>query len=163
MMHTIRSLYAVLKMAYSDHVLKEIWEERYRWLRQMDHDSQHPLASYMVSPQGTFISYDVETAFCAGAWVSVIVLTHAAIDATIRDTEVGDYRSNSKVIFDNDPELEWLRKTRNSLVHVSEDGKSKFLPEGDMHNIADYHEALEKEAQRAIRLLFKVIYANPST
>jgi hypothetical protein len=50
----------------------------------------------------------------------VLVLCHAAIDATIRDTETGDCASNSKKLFGGDGYLEWLRKKRNRLVHVSE-------------------------------------------
>ena len=150
-------------MAYADHVPREVWDARYDWLRQVEEECQHPLASYLLSSQGIFIAYDIEAAFCAGAWVSVIVLAHAAIDATMRDTEVLDYRSNSKAIFNDDPDLEWLRKTRNALVHVSEGGQSKFLPEGEMDNVAEYHESLEEAAEKSIRLLFKAIYASPGT
>lgn len=150
-------------MAYADYVPKKVWDGRSKWLRQVEEESQHPLASYLLSSQGTFVAYDVEAAFCAGAWVSVIILAHAAIDATIRDTEALDYRSNSKAIFNADPDLEWLRKTRNALVHVSESGQSKFLPEGEMDNVAEYHDSLREAAEKSIRLLFKAIYANPST
>ncbi len=150
-------------MAYSDHVSETLWNERYSLLRKIEETEYHPIGSYLLSPQGTLITYDIETAFCAGAWVSVIILAHAAIDATIRDTELGDYRSNSKVIFNEDPELEWLRKTRNALVHVSCEGKSTFLPEGEMDNMAEYHHSLENSATRAIKLVFKTIYASPGT
>src|SRR5271169_1321457 len=77
-----------------------IWLERYEWLRATEGSAQHPSASYLLSSQGTFICYDLEIAYCAGAWVSVIILAHAAIDATMRDTESGDYRSDSKALFD---------------------------------------------------------------
>ena len=150
-------------MAHADYVSKKVWDERYEWLRQVEEGSQNPLASYLLSSQGIFVAYDIEAAFCAGAWVSVIILAHAAIDATMRDTEALDYRSNSKVIFNDDSDLEWLRKTRNALVHVSESGQSKFLPEGEMNNIAEYHDSLREAAERSIRLLFKAIYASPGT
>jgi hypothetical protein len=145
-------------MSWGDPVPVETWQERYEWLRAAEQRAQHPMASYLVSSQGVFISYDLDIAFCAGAWVSVVILAHAAIDATIRDTELGDYRSNSKVIFADEPDLEWLRKRRNSLVHVREG----YDP-SDLDTIDDYHATLEADARRAMELVFRTFYANPGT
>lgn len=138
-------------------VSKDVWTQRADWLSSIKESSSHPCASYLISEQATLLTYDLHRAFCAGAWVSVIVSCHAAIDATIRDTETGDYNSNSKKIFGGDPDLEWLRKKRNRLVHVSEDGAPKL---GDFDI---YHDSLEADARRAVRLLFRVIYASPGT
>ena len=54
-----------------------------------------PLLCYALE-EDLLLSYDVEIAFCAGAWLSVIVLAYAVIDATIRDTESGDYEGSTK-------------------------------------------------------------------
>jgi hypothetical protein len=145
-------------MSYGEPVSKNVWHERYRWLRAVEEKIQHPLGSYLVSSQGLFISYDLEIAFCAGAWVSAIILAHAVIDATIRDTELGDYESNSKKIFGGDPDLEWLRKRRNSLVHAREDYDPSNFDEMD-----GYHASLEDDARRAVTLVFRTIFANPGT
>lgn len=136
----------------------KVWEQRYNWLRQLEDKHQHPLASYLLSSHGTFVSFDLEIAFCAGAWVSVFVLAHAAIDATIRDTEALDYRSNSKKVFGGDSELEWLRKTRNSLVHVRENEDT-----ADYDSMDEFHDSLEESARRAMVLVYRAIYANPGT
>ena len=109
------------------------------------------------------MSYDIELAFCAGAWISVIVISHAAIDAIIRDTELKDYESNSKKIFAGDVDLEWLRKLRNRLVHVSNpDNHPEFVGaiESDVSGVQDSFEA---DAKRAVALLFRTMYANPGT
>jgi hypothetical protein len=143
-------------MGYGEPVSIDIWHERYQWLRGIEEKAQNPLGSYLVSSQAAFISYDLEIAFCAGAWVSVIILAHAVIDATIRDTEVSDYRSNSKTIFGGDPDLEWLRDRRNSLVHVRKD----YDP-SDFDAIDDHHMSLENDARRAMILIFRTFYANP--
>ena len=148
-------------MAFLDHVDACVWKSRLHWLEQVDDSYRHPEASYLLSSQGTLLSYDVEKAFCAGAWISVIIMTHAAIDSTIRDTELGDYKSNSKDIFEGDPELEWLRKRRNRLVHVT-DGPHG-IPQEELNNVDVFHDSLESDAKRAIQLLFKTIYANPGT
>ncbi len=109
------------------------------------------------------MSYDVEIAFCAGAWISVIVLAHAAIDATIRDTELGDYKSNSKSIFGADDDLQWLRVLRNRLVHVADPDKETVFSDKELGDVATFQESLEKDAKHAITLLYRVIYANPGT
>lgn len=150
-------------MAFAEHIHESIWSTRYSWLRKAEEEACHPSASYLLSAHGTFVSYDLEIAFCAGAWASVIVLAHAAIDSTIRDTEILDYKSNSKIIFNDDEDLEWLRKTRNSLVHVKEGCKSNYLPEEDMDNIDTYHDSLEESAKKAMKLVYRTIYANPGT
>jgi hypothetical protein len=145
-------------MSYGEPVSIDIWHGRYQWLRGVEEKAQHPLGSYLVSSQAAFVSYDLEIAFCAGAWVSVIILAHAVIDATIRDTESGDYRSSSKTIFDGDPDLEWLRKRRNSLVHVQENHNPSNFDEMDR-----YHASLEDDARRAMTLVFRTFFANPGT
>jgi len=145
-------------MSYGEPVPKEVWDERYAWIRTLEESEQHALASYLLSSHGIFITYDLEIAFCAGAWVSVIVLAHAAIDATLRDTELGDYTSNSKMVFGDNPELEWLRKRRNSLVHVREG----YDP-SDLDNIDSYHDTLEDDARRAMKLVYRTIFADPGT
>lgn len=134
-----------------------LWNLRSDWLSESEQSSSNPNASYLLSDKATLLTYDVHRAFCSGAWVSVIVLCHAAIDATIRDTELGDYASNSKIIFGGDADLEWLRKIRNGLVHVSPASDPRF------GNFDAYHDALEPDARRAVKLLFRVIYDSPGT
>jgi hypothetical protein len=150
-------------MAYSTCVNETVWSDRYDWLRETEEREAGVWGSILISPQGTLLSYDLEIAFCAGAWVSVIVLAHAAIDATIRDTELGDYGSNSKKIFGNDHDLQWLRIIRNRLVHVSAPDREVVLSEEILDDVAAFQESLEPDARRAISLVFRSIYANPGT
>lgn len=150
-------IWCVSRMDLLSAVTTELWTNRSDWLLSIEQSSSDPMASYLLSDQGTLLIYDVHRAFCAGAWISVIVLCHAAIDSTIRDTELGDYTSNSKKIFGGDAELEWLRKTRNRLVHVSPDTDPK-LADFDI-----YHDSREPDARRSVELLFRVIYASPGT
>ena len=144
-------------MDFLSPVPSNIWQDRLNWLEALEQKYNHPLASYSVSEHGILLTYDIHKSFCAGAWVSVIVLCHAGIDATIRDTETGDYTSNSKKLFGGDAELEWLRKKRNQLVHVSNTSI------GDLANFDTFHNALEVDARRAVELLFHTIYASPGT
>ncbi|MFH1323434.1 MAG: hypothetical protein ABIH80_06370 [Methanobacteriota archaeon] len=150
-------------MAYADHVNEALWNERYDWLRKTEETEAGVWGSLFLSPHGTLLSYDVEIAFCAGAWLSVIVLAHAAIDATIRDMGSGDYESNSMKVFGEDEDLQWLRRLRNQLVHVSNPDSPKALPEEAENDVAAYQESLEPSARRAVALMFRNIYANKGT
>jgi hypothetical protein len=150
-------------MAYADHVNEIVWNDRYDWLRKTEESEAGVWGSILLSPQGTLLIYDLEIAFCAGAWVSVIVLAHAAIDATIRDTELGDYDGNSKRICGNDSDLQWLRVLRNRLVHVSHPDRKSALSEEVLNDVAAFQESLEVDARRATTLVFRSIYANPGT
>jgi hypothetical protein len=54
-------------------------------------------------------------------------------------------------------DLDWLRKKRNRLVHVSEE------PQEELGGFDIYHDSLEADAQRAVELLFRTIYSSPGT
>ena len=148
-------------MSFLDQVDVHVWGTRSHWLERVEKTHRHPDASCLLSSQGTLLTYDVEKAFCAGAWVSVIVMAHAAIDATIRDTESGDYGSNAKITFGGDPDLEWLRKRRNRLVHVND--RPNGIPQEELDNFDVFHDSLEEDAKRAVQLLFRAIYASLGT
>ncbi len=148
-------------MAYANIPDPEIWRSRERWLQETEESFQHPLASYLLSAQGTYLSRDMDIAFCAGAWAAVIIIAHAVIDAWLRDTEIGDYKSNSYKLFGDDTDLQWLRKRRNQLVHVREDQTT--IDEAELHRIEENYQSLEPEARRAVRLVFRVMYASPGT
>jgi len=148
---------------FEEYIPEAIWRERADWFSTVEENARHPLASYLLSSQGTLITCDILHAFCAGAWISVIVLAHAAIDATIRDTETGDYSASPKKAFGGDPDLEWLRLLRNRIVHVSPGAEKQPIPDMDIGDLDTYHDALEPCAHRAIELLFRTIYASPGT
>lgn len=150
-------------MAYADHVNETVWNQRYDWLRETEEKEAGAWGSVFLSSLGTLLSYDIEIAFCAGAWLSVIVLAHAAIDATIRDTEFGDYDSNSSKVFGEDEDLQWLRRLRNQIVHASAPDSPKALPEEAENDVAAYQESLEPHARRAVALMFRTVYANKGT
>ena len=148
-------------MAYANIPDTDTWNARERWLQESEESFQHPLASYLLSAQGTYLSRDMDIAFCAGAWVAVIIIAHAVVDAWLRDTETGDYKCSSYKLFGEDEEFHWLRKRRNQLVHVSEN--QTILDEAELHRIEENYESLEPEARRAIRIAFSVMYASPGT
>ncbi|MDP2931656.1 MAG: hypothetical protein Q8O05_04040 [Chloroflexota bacterium] len=78
---------------------KEKWESRRRWFEE-----QNELFcvgnSYDLSEQACALAYEVETAFCAGAWVAVIVLAIAVVDAQLRETEFCEFKGSTKKLLE---------------------------------------------------------------
>jgi hypothetical protein len=148
-------------MAYADYPSQEIWQQREQWLQETEESFQHPLGSYELSAHGIFVSRDLDLAFCSGAWVAVIILSHVIIDAVVRDTEFDDYKSSSFKLFGDDTELHWLRMKRNELVHVRE--VSSVIDPGELDKIESYYGAMEEDARRAVKSVFRIMYANPGT
>ena len=66
---------------------KELWESRERLFEEVS-ESYAGKGAYIVSEQACALIGEVQTAFCAGAWVAVIVLAMAVVDAQLRETEL---------------------------------------------------------------------------
>ena len=64
-------------------------------------------------------------------------------------------------LFGEDDELHWLRKRRNQLVHVREN--QNIFNDAELHKIEENFGSMELDAKRAVRIVFKIMYANPGT
>ena len=67
-----------------------IQQDRRKWLSLTRIHAERELVELRVSPQALLLLKDIEIAFCAGAWVAVIALCHAAIVSTIRQVAKRD-------------------------------------------------------------------------
>jgi hypothetical protein len=132
--------------------------ERRRWMSLVHIGAARGKPSLVFSTQALLLVRDVELAFYGGAWISVIVLCHAAIDATLRQVRSDDYESTSQALFEGDADLQWLRRLRNNIMHVSEPGAPSAVWKVGGGNVAAAHGALESDARRAVELLFRTIY-----
>ena len=133
----------------------ETWNHRLDWLNQANEEAQHSMASYVVSEHACALSMDVYSAFCAGAWISIIILAHAVTDASLRGD---DSKSTSAMVFGDDPDLTWLRKLRNLLVHAKNES-----PKITVDDICFNQEELELNAKRAVKIMFRAIYSDAGT
>lgn len=100
---------------------------------------------------------DLQRAFCADAWIAVIVLAAAAIDAHLRDTDGA--KGNAKDAIDQaggDSQMHKLRKRRNTLVHLYPSN-----PAITVDQQWSTRDELEKEARLAIELVFRSFYSEP--
>jgi hypothetical protein len=137
--------------------------ERRQWLAQarLQARKNHPVQRF--SSHSLLLLIDIELAFCAGAWLSVVVLSHASVEATLRQISLEDYSSRAVALFGKDPELHWLRVLRNEVLHAAEPGSPSQLWKLPPENLVHCHSALEPEAKRAISLAYKAVYAAAGT
>lgn len=132
-----------------------VWESRRSWFESKAEPSND--GGYLLSEQACALVADLQSAFCIGAWIAVIVLAAAAIDAHLRDTEGA--RGNAKDAIDHaggDPQMHQLRKRRNALVHLNPSASAITVDQ----QWSDRDE-LEKEARLAIELVFRAFYSEP--
>ena len=114
-----------------------------------------------ISSHALLLEVDLRLAFCAGAWLSVIVLACAAVEAQHRQVSSNDYASPARDLFAGRPELQWLRSLRNELVHAGEPGTKSRLWRVGGGDIGANQRALEDDAIRAVEAMFKEIYGRP--
>jgi hypothetical protein len=136
----------------------ELWEARRRWFDELA-ESLAGEGSCIVSEQACALIGEVQTAFCAGAWVAVLVLAMAVVDAQLREAEVPGFRGNTQQLLDAaqaNPELQRLRERRNSIIHISPENPAITVDQ-QWANRAE----LEQEARQAVKLMFEAFYIAP--
>jgi len=141
----------------------DIAHERRLWLDRAIAQERKSYQVMKLSTQGLLLLHDIEKAFCAGAWMSVVVLAYAVVDATLRDVVTGDYKSQAADLYGSNPDLEWLRNLRNQVVHVSAPGTPSTLWKLPPSDLMGCHNALEPEAKRAVTLAYRQVYAQSGT
>lgn len=141
----------------------DAWDEKWQFILQLD-DELLQGGAY-ESEWTAFLIRDADTAYCAGANLSAIFCSLAAIEAHLRDELKlsADDRTPLAELINRYPyisgelaeELQVLRRFRNQWVHVRD-------PTNDQHLVFDqfFHEKeIEGMAKRAIRAVREVVYS----
>ena len=99
------------------------------------------------------MTYELEHAFCSGAWISVILLAQLLVDIYFNDQNLASHAKRLERYGDQPiwPELERLRLRRNALVHRTPDQRAVFSFD-DQWSMRDM---LYEEAKRAVALAFR--------
>jgi hypothetical protein len=135
----------------------QLWNERRDWFEKLA-DPPGEWGGYLLGEQSCALSADVQSAFCAGAWLAVILLSLTVIDTHLREVEAPDFKGSTKKLLDmrgTNPRLQGLRRRRNSLIHVDTQSPAITV---DQH--WSDHKILEAEARSAIELMFEAVYEN---
>ena len=146
-------------MEYLEHPSLETWAQRQEWFEgELLHHEQE--GSFLASEQACALIGEAQTCFCAGAWISVIILAFTVIDAQLRETEVPGFKGNSKRLLDDlgfDGGFQKLRERRNQIIHIRSDSPGITVDQ----QWADRKE-LEAEAHEAVELMLEAFFSNPS-
>ena len=137
----------------------EIWEKREEWIDKTIEQSE--IGSYLVSEHSTALFFDMRRAYCAGAWISVVIMAISVMDSHFRETESGDNRINTAKLLDEfygGNDITWLRKLRNKYVHLNLE-----VPFLEMDTWFNNYEQLEEDAKRAMLITIKAFFLNPGT
>ncbi|MBO6562791.1 MAG: hypothetical protein JJ959_19740 [Nisaea sp.] len=98
-----------------------------------------------LAPQAAALFDEMRLCFASGAWVAVLVLAQAALDAELQQEGL-DGLAQNEIRFGAD--YVWLRNRRNHLLHADDPRPAVTLEDyapGDPH--------LEREARRAVELV----------
>ena len=131
---------------------------RENWLSEVHESERRPYSELPLSTHGLLLQYDIERAFCAGAWLSVIVLVQSAIEATIRDIDSKDYETKAFQIFAGNNELERIRAFRNEILHPLEPGSPSKVWTVSGGDVRACHASLEDDAKLAVQRMYIIIY-----
>ncbi len=144
-----------------EHPNFELWQERRNWFENELENKQHPLASYLVSDQATALLVELQSCFCAGAFLSVVILSISIIDAQLRETEAVDNKiGTSKLLshYFTGVDINWLRLLRNKYVHLELDNPAVTID--DQYG---KREQMESDAKRAIQMVIHAFFQSPGT
>ncbi len=146
-------------MPWLDEPTPESWGSRLAWFESAYESFLNRGGGYAIGDQASALLGDVQIAFCAGAWISVVVMALAVVDAQLRETELPDFNGSTQKLLNTlglGQRLEWLRRRRNELVHlhierpgISLDQQWSRQPE------------LEGDARKAVELMFEAFFSNP--
>jgi hypothetical protein len=140
-----------------DYPDKNEWESRERWFEQVAEIPDD--GWYDTGEQSCALIGEVQMAFCAGAWVAVIVLCMAVVDSQLRETEFPEFSGNTKQLMsyaDVNPKLQYLRQKRNEIIHVDPKNPAITLDKQWCNR-----SMLEQQAREAVTLMFQAFYSNP--
>ena len=146
-------------MDWLEHPSDEMWESRQRWFEEVG-ESYQGEGSYFVSEQACALIGEVQTAFCAGAWLAVIVLAMAVVDSQLREFTPGFTGSTKRLLMDAqvNPKLQQLRERRNAIIHLDAESPAITVDQQWTNR-----KELEQEAKQAVELMFEAFYSDPGT
>ncbi|MCJ7426756.1 MAG: hypothetical protein MUO17_06505 [Dehalococcoidales bacterium] len=146
-------------MNWLEYPNKELWESRQRWFEERGEYYQGE-GSYFVSEQACALIGEVQTAFCAGAWIAVIVLTMAVVDSQLREFAPGFAGSTKRLLADAkaNPKLQQLRERRNAIIHIDPLNPAITVDQQWVNR-----KELEQEARQTVELMFEAFYLDPGT
>ncbi|MCA1567276.1 MAG: hypothetical protein LC803_16810 [Acidobacteria bacterium] len=146
-------------MEQLEHPSQAVWDKRRDCFDKYMNPQDAGSVAYMLDEQACALTADLQAMFCDGAWVGVIVLAAAIVEAQLR-LEVGGSRLSAHQLINlgaqGDAELHWLRQSRNRLIHANPD-----KPELTVDDQWSKRDKLEADANKAVKLVSQVFFMSP--
>lgn len=136
---------------------RDAWGKRRHWFDEAGKAAEGLGEIWDTSEQVEALFVDVKIAFCAGAWLAVIILAAAVVDTHLREYQVPEgFVGNAARLLDAahaDPALHGLRQRRNALMHLDD----RQAPAVTINDRWDKRPELEGEAREAVHLMFRAL------
>ena len=135
---------------------EETWEKRRIWV--YDELEKAEIGIHSVSDHSTALFMDMQKAFCAGAWISVVVMSISVIDSHLREEIYNNNIGTAKLLQEiyEGEDIDWLRKLRNRYVHHNI--TNPFL---EMNCWFNEQTSLEEDAYKAMKMTISALFQNP--
>jgi hypothetical protein len=134
----------------------DIWQRRQDCIDEELENAE--VAGHAMSDYALVLFQDMSRAYCAGAWLSVIIISVSVIDAHLREdigyTKIGTAQLLNK--FYEGENINWLRKLRNKYVHCDINN-----PALDLDSYITKQDKLEQDATTALKMVIKALFQNP--
>lgn len=137
---------------------ESLWASRRIWFEDQI-SGYEDKGSYLLSEQASALIAEVQSCYCAGAWIAVIVLSFTVIDAQLLETELPGFKGNSKSMLEMlgfGSEYQELRLLRNRIIHLDPE-RPAITVDQQWSDRAQ----LQKTAERAIDLMLSAFFSNP--
>jgi hypothetical protein len=137
-----------------------IWKQRQEWFDEL-FDVDRRGGGYVLGEHATGLLVDLQAVFCAGAFVSSVIIACAIVDAQMREAELeSSFEGGMQAAFaqsTSSSDLEWLRLRRNELVHFKPT-RPLAISVDNQWSKRDEH---ERDAQRAVEIVAVAMFENP--
>lgn len=104
---------------------------------------------------------EVQSCYCAGAWIVVVALAFTVIDSQLTKTMALDFEGNSAGLLRHlafGEDYHQLRLRRNRIIHLRGD-----QPAITVNQQWDSRHELKAEAEAAIKLMLAAFFSAPGT
>lgn len=138
----------------------DIWNERRKWFDGQVFEHQG-LGSHLLSEQACALMMEVQSCYCAGAWIAVVILAFTVIDAQLTEAMAPDFEGNSTGLLRHlafGEDYQQLRLRRNRIIHLRRD-QSAITVDQQWGS----RQELEAEAEAAVKLMLTAFFSAPGT
>ncbi len=129
---------------------RKTYESRKTWItglieKAVDQDPEK-LDITNLFPQTEALMMELCQAFCAGNWLSTIILAQATLEAELMEKDALNSLTLNDIRYGRGHV--WLRNRRNAILHVTESG-----PSVTAYDMTKDSHRLENDARRAMELV----------